>query len=135
VLSFIFNIVIIWGVWALSPCATFLNPLLLHRNMKVPKQVNRHCPRCNKHTVHKVMLSKSRGRSQTHPLSTGGTKRVRMRGQRRGHGNLGKYSKPPKPKMTGKKLSKKTDFRYQCSECKKMSVQRKGIRSKKIELI
>jgi len=113
----------------------FLNPLLFRSHMKVPKQVNRHCPRCNKHTIHKVTLAKSRGRNQSRPMSIGSTMRVRMRGQRRGFGNQGKYSKPPKPKMTGKKLSKKTDFRYQCGECKKMSVQREGIRSKKIELI
>ncbi len=103
--------------------------------MKVPKQVNRHCPRCNKHTPHKVVQSKSRGRNQAHPLSTGAKVRVRRRGERRGDGNLGKYSKPPKPKMTGKKLSKKTDFRYQCTACKKMTVQRKGIRAKKIEMV
>ena len=103
--------------------------------MKFPKQMNRHCPRCNKHTVHKLTQSKNRGRNQANPLSIGSKSRVRRRGERRGTGNLGKYSKPPKPKMTGKKLSKKTDFRYQCSECKKMSVQKKGIRSKKIELV
>src|SRR5512134_3100660 len=103
--------------------------------MKIPKQINRHCPRCNKHTQHKVVQSKNRGRNQAHPLSTGSKKRVRMRGQRRGIGNLGKYSKPPKPKMTGKKLAKKTDFRYQCGECKKMSVQREGQRAKKVELV
>lgn len=97
--------------------------------------MNRHCPRCNKHTPHKVTQAKARGRNQKHPLSIGSKKRVRLRGQRRGVGNLGKYSKPPKPKMVGKKLTKKTDFRYQCGECKKMSVQSSGIRAKKIELI
>jgi ribosomal protein L44E len=115
--------------------ATFLKTFWFRDNMKFPKQVNRHCPRCNKHTVQKVIQSKSRGRNQSHPLSIGSKIRVRLRGQRRGVGNLGKYSKPPKPKMVGKKLSKKTDFRYQCSECKKMSVQRKGFRAKKIELV
>ncbi len=103
--------------------------------MKVPKQMNRHCPRCNKHTLHKVTQSKSRGRNQSHPLSIGSKVRVRLRGERRGSGNLGKYSKPPKPKMTGKKLSKKTDFRYQCTECKKMSVQKGGLRAKKVEFV
>ncbi len=103
--------------------------------MKVPKQINRHCPTCNKHTPHKVLQAKGRGRNQAHPLSSGSTKRVRMRGQRRGFGNKGKYSKPPKPKMTGKKLSRKTDFRYQCSVCKKMHAQKYGIRTKKVELV
>ena len=103
--------------------------------MKIPKQRNRHCPKCNKHTPHKVIQSKARGRNQTHPLSKGSKKRVRLRGERRGTGNLGKYSKPPKPKMTGKKLSKKTDLRYQCGSCRKMSVQNSGIRAKKIEMV
>ncbi len=103
--------------------------------MKVPKQVRRHCPRCNKHTTQKVLLAKNRGRNQRHPLSTGSKKRVRMRGERRGTGNLGKYSKPPKPKMTGKKITKKTDFRYQCTECRKMTPQASGIRAKRVEFI
>jgi len=103
--------------------------------MKVPKQVNRHCPYCNKHTSHKVIQSKNRGRNQSHPLSIGSKVRVRLRGERRGDGNLGKYSKPPKPKMTGKKQSKKSDFRYQCAECRKMHVQKRGIRAKKIEMV
>ncbi|MFH1072690.1 MAG: hypothetical protein V1743_04645, partial [Nanoarchaeota archaeon] len=68
-------------------------------------------------------------------MSFGSNKRVRARGQRRGFGNQGRYSRPTKPKMTGKKLSKKTDFRFTCSVCKKSSAQRYGIRAKKIELI
>lgn len=103
--------------------------------MKIVKARNRHCPFCRKHTEHKVIQNKARGRSQTHPLSLGGTKRVRMRGQRRGAGNLGRYSKPPKPKMTGKKLSKKLDLRYQCSVCKKTHCPSGGIRAKKVEMV
>jgi len=103
--------------------------------MKVPKQVNRHCKRCRKHTPHKVSQNKARGRSTAHPMSYGSVVRVRLRGQRRGFGNLGRFSKPPKPKMTGKKMSKKTDFRYTCSVCGIASVQRKGIRAKKVEMI
>lgn len=103
--------------------------------MKVPKQMNRHCPHCNKHTAHKVIQGKSRGRNQTRPMSAGSKFKVRLRGERRGAGNLGKYSKPPKPKMVGKKLTKKTDFRYQCSECKKMHVQATGIRAKRVEMV
>ena len=103
--------------------------------MKVPKQVKRHCPNCNKHTVQKVTQHKARGRSSAHPLSRGSTRRIRLRGLRRGFGNLGRYSKPPKPKMTGKKMTKKTDFRYTCQECKRTFVQRSGIRTKKVELV
>ena len=103
--------------------------------MNVPKQINRHCPSCNKHTAHKVSINKARSRSSTHPLSRGSNTRIRLRGQRSGHGNLGKYSKPPKPKMTGKKMSKKTDFRYTCGTCGKTHTQRKGFRAKKVELV
>ncbi|PIN72150.1 hypothetical protein COV21_03060, partial [Candidatus Woesearchaeota archaeon CG10_big_fil_rev_8_21_14_0_10_45_5] len=49
----------------------------------------------------------------------------------------GRYSKPAITSwsMAGKKQSKKTDLRYQCTVCKKSSVQRVGKRSKKVELI
>lgn len=103
--------------------------------MKVPKQTNRHCPYCNKHTEHKVMQAKRRGRNAKHPMSFGSTHRVKARGERRGMGNYGRYSKPPKPKMVGKKMTKKTDFRYECSVCKKQHAQSSGIRAKKVELI
>ncbi len=103
--------------------------------MKVPKQVKRHCPKCNKHTTQKVAVNKSRGRSSTHPMSRGSTMRIQLRGERRGFGNLGRYSRPPKPKMVGKKLSKKTDFRYTCPECKRTFTQKEGIRTKKVELV
>ncbi|HII65876.1 TPA: hypothetical protein HA295_03825, partial [Candidatus Woesearchaeota archaeon] len=36
-------------------------------------------------------------------------------------------------KMTGKKATKKTDFRYECKNCKKEHAQKKGIRAKKVE--
>ena len=103
--------------------------------MKIPKQVKRHCPYCRKHTEHKVSQNKARGRSTSHPLGKGSTVRVRLRGQRRGAGNLGRYSRPPKPKMSGKKLSKKLDLRYTCSVCKKTHCQAKGIRAKKVEMV
>lgn len=103
--------------------------------MKIPKVTKRHCPFCKKHTEQKVVQSKNKGRNATHPISKGATKRVRMRGERRGAGNLGRYSKPAKPKMTGKKLTKKLDLRYQCSECKKSHCQSSGIRAKKVEMV
>ena len=100
--------------------------------MKLPKTMKRYCPYCRKHTEHKVMQSKRKGPSA---LTKGSKKRARKRGAARGHGNLGRYSKPAisKWKMTGKKASKKTDLRYECSVCKKQHAQRKEIRSKKVE--
>jgi large subunit ribosomal protein L44e len=103
--------------------------------MKKPKTVKRHCPYCKKHTEHKVLISKKRAKGSAHPLSFGSKHRTRKRGQWRGFGNLGKYSKPPKPKMVGKKLSKKTDFRYQCKVCGKSHSQKDGFRAKKVELV
>ncbi|MFH0867831.1 MAG: 50S ribosomal protein L44e [Candidatus Woesearchaeota archaeon] len=100
--------------------------------MKLPKNMKRFCPHCKKHTLHKVAQNKRRNpRSMTY----GSKLRARRRGQARGIGNMGRYSKPAitKFKMTGKKASKKTDLRYECKECKKQHMQKKGFRSKRIE--
>lgn len=103
--------------------------------MKLPKTIKRFCPYCRKHTEHKVAQAKKRTRSTAHPLSRGSRIRVEKRGRGRGYGNTGKFSKPPKPKMTGKKQSKKTDLRYACNVCKKSHVQKKGFRAKKVEFV
>lgn len=103
--------------------------------MKVPKIKKRYCKKCKKHTEHKVSQAKKRTPGSARPLAKSAKPRT---GFGKGHGNLGKYgSKPPigSFKMTGKKSSKKTDLRYECKECKKISVQRKGIRTKKIEFV
>lgn len=101
--------------------------------MKLPKQTNRFCPHCRKHTPHKVTIAKKRTRGTARPLSRGSKVRIRARGLWRGVGNKGRYSRPPKPKMTGKKQSKKTDIRYECTVCKKMHVRKRGERAKKVE--
>ena len=100
--------------------------------MKLPKTVKRYCPYCKKHTEHSILQAKKKARSS---LSYGSKVRARKRGRARGHGNLGRYSKPAisQFKMTGKKASKKTDLRYQCKECKKQHIQKKGFRAKRIE--
>jgi large subunit ribosomal protein L44e len=103
--------------------------------MKLKKTANRYCPFCRKHTEMKVSLAKKRGRNAAHPLSRGSESRVMRRGLRRGVGNLGRFSKPPKPKMSGKKLSKKSDIRYTCKICNKTHTQRRGFRAKKLELV
>jgi len=102
--------------------------------MKLPKEIRRLCPYCKKHTTHKIIVNKKKNASS---LTYGSKVRARRRGQARGHGNLGRYSKPAVTnfKMTGKKQSKKTDFRYECKECKKQHVQREGFRAKKIEFV
>ena len=100
--------------------------------MKIPKTVKRLCVHCKTHTEHKVMQNKKKAASS---LSYGSKVRARKRGKARGCGNLGRYSKPAVTafKRTGKKLTKKTDLRYECKECKKSSMQRTGIRAKKVE--
>lgn len=106
-----------------------------HDLMKIPKAQKRHCPHCRKHTEHKVTQNKARGRNSSRPLGRHATSRIERRGLRIGVGNLGRYSKPPKPKMSGKKLSKKLDLRYQCADCKKTHCQSGGIRAKKVEMV
>jgi large subunit ribosomal protein L44e len=103
--------------------------------MKIPKEIMRLCPFCKKHTKHAVSQAKRKAPGSTHPLSKGAKSRT---GFGKGTGNLGKIgSKPPitKWKSTGKKITKKTDFRYKCNVCKKSHAQKKGIRAKKVELI
>ncbi len=102
--------------------------------MKIPKTVKRLCKTCKKHTEQKVAQNKKKTASS---LSRGSKYRARKRGLARGAGSLGRYSKPAvtKFKRTGAKTTKKTDLRYTCSTCKKMSSQASGIRAKKVEFI
>ena len=111
---------------------SFLNSSKILILMKMPKLVNRYCPYCKKHTEHNITINKKKNPSS---LTYGSKVRARKRGRARGKGNLGRYSRPAisKFKMTGKKSTKKTDFRYECKVCKKMHVQRQGFRAKKIE--
>lgn len=102
--------------------------------MKIPKAVKRYCPYCKKHTEHKVSQNKKKNPSS---LKRGSKYRARKRGQARGFGNMGRYSKPAisKFKRTGAKTTKKTDLRYECKTCKKTHAQRQGIRAKKVEFV
>lgn len=104
--------------------------------MKIPKQTRRHCPYCNKHTDQSVAEAKRRGRNKTRPMSRGSKNRVQQRGQWRGTGNLGRFSRPPvgARKMTGKKTSSRMDLRYKCKECGKIAVQKRSLRAKKVEI-
>ena len=100
--------------------------------MKIPKAMKRYCPKCKKHTDHKVSQTKKKNpRSMTY----GSKVRAKRRGSARGTGNRGRYSKPAisKFKMTGKKSSKKTDLRYECKSCRKVHAQKRGFRARKVE--
>ena len=102
--------------------------------MKIPKALKRICKYCKKHTEQKVAQNKKR---TARSLSFGSKYRARKRGQARGVGSLGKYSRPAvtKFKRTGAKNTKKTDLRYTCSVCHKVSAQASGIRAKRVEFI
>ena len=100
--------------------------------MKLPKSTNRLCPKCKKHTEHKITVNKKKAASS---LKRGSKYRAKERGLAKGAGNLGRYSKPAvtKFKQTGAKTTKKTDLRYTCSSCKKIHMQKSGIRVKRLE--
>lgn len=102
--------------------------------MKIPKVIRRYCKYCKKHTDQKVSQTKRR---QASSLSRGSKYRARLRGAARGIGNLGRYSKPAvtKFKRTGAKATKKTDLRYACTVCNKMTSQPYGIRAKRVEFV
>lgn len=108
------------------------------QDMKFPKVKKTYCSKCKKHTEHKVALAKRKGLNATHHQTRDSRKRqqLRNRGVGIGSGNSGKYSRPPiaKRKMTGKKLTKKTDFRFTCAECSYIQVQSGGMRLKKVEV-
>jgi ribosomal protein L44E len=98
--------------------------------MKIPKQTNRYCPYCKKKTEQKIKLISTGGKRGT--LKRGSKDRAKLRGQNRGIGNKGKYSKPAVSKFKRKsKTTKKTNKMYTCKECGKSKYQKKGQRAGK----
>ena len=100
--------------------------------MKLPKNVSRYCKKCKKHTLHKISIVKGKERGS---LKRGSIERAQKRGRGIGYGNLGRWGSKPaltKFKMTGAKTSKKTNLKYTCDVCGKSSLQRYGIRAKKV---
>src|SRR3989344_8837849 len=99
--------------------------------MKLKKTTKRYCPFCRKHTQQKISIVKSG--SKRGSLKRGSIQRATKRSVP-GTGNKNRWgSKPAKPKRTGAKTSKKTNIKYTCSVCKKSTLQKKGIRAKKVE--
>ncbi|MEK6847985.1 MAG: hypothetical protein AABX50_02595 [Nanoarchaeota archaeon] len=97
--------------------------------MKLPKTVNRFCPYCNEKTKQKIKLVGTGGKRGT--LTRGSKSRARLRGQSRGIGNKGKYSKPAVSKFKRKsKTTKKTNIMYICEKCGKAKY-RQGRRNKR----
>ncbi len=102
--------------------------------MKIPKNKKTYCPKCKKHTEHKVTEAKKKTPNSAHPMSYGSKKRAKRRG-RLNSGSMGRYSKPAlsKWRMTGRKQTKKVDLRYQCMGCKKMHISGSAWRAKRVE--
>jgi ribosomal protein L44E len=86
--------------------------------MKLPKKTNRYCPYCNKKTEQKISLLSTGTKRGT--LKWGSLARMKKRGQNRGAGNKGRYSK--KAIKSWKRKSKTTTRKviiYTCAICKK----------------
>jgi ribosomal protein L44E len=99
--------------------------------MKIPKTTKRYCPYCRKKTEQKIKIVSTGAKRGT--LTRGSKSRARLRGQSRGIGNKGKYSKPAVSKFKRKtKTTKKTNIMYTCKECGKSKYQKKGKRTSKI---
>jgi len=98
--------------------------------MKIPKTTKRYCPYCKKQTEQKIKIVSTGGKRGT--LTRGSKSRAKLRGQSRGIGNKGKYSKPAVSKFKRKtKTTKKTNIMYTCKECGK-SKYRQGRRNKRV---
>jgi len=103
--------------------------------MKIVKKRNKYCKFCRKYTSQEVSIAKKKERGA---LKKGSIKRAKKRGRGRSFGNVGRWGSKPaisKFKRTGAKSSKKTDLRYKCKVCNKISIQKEGKRTKKVELI
>jgi ribosomal protein L44E len=102
--------------------------------MKIPKELNRYCSHCRKHTIQVVTTAKQKSRSASHPLSRGSPTRVEMRGLQ-GIGNWGKRSKKGAKDWKRKtKVTKRITIMYKCKVCGKMKGIKKARRSSRIEI-
>lgn len=104
--------------------------------MKLPKETNRYCPKCKKHTKHKVGTAKQKSRSATRPMSRGSASRMKSRGLRGGYGNKPKGgSKPAIKKWKRKtKMTRRLTLTYTCDECGKTKMAARSIRAGRIEI-
>ncbi len=98
--------------------------------MKLPKESNRYCPYCRKHTAQVVATAKQRSRSSMHPNSRGSPSRINSRSLQ-GIGNWGKRSKKGAKDWKRKtKVTKRIQLLYKCKVCGKMKGIKKAIRIK-----
>ncbi len=91
--------------------------------MKYPKEVNAYCPKCNKHTKHKVKLV---SKGKTRSMAQGQRKHVRK---------LKGYGGKRAGEKTVKKHGKRQVIMLECQTCKKKQPRVLGSRTvKKLEL-
>ena len=103
--------------------------------MKLPKETNRYCPTCRKHTSQTIATAKQKARSASYPLSRGSPSRSFMRGLTSGYGNLGKRSKKGAKDWKRKtKVTKRISVLYKCKVCGKIKGIKTAIRSGRIEI-
>lgn len=100
-------------------------------NIKVPKEVMRHCPSCKKHTLQKVEQVKTAGRRSGSALKQGTRRKSAYLHQG--------YGGSPYPKIEhgvkfGAKTSHKIMLRYLCNDCGKKNQARTANRAKKFEI-
>ncbi len=102
--------------------------------MKLPKETNRYCPYCKKHTKQTVMTAKQKSRSSMHPMSRGSPARIKLRGLQ-GIGNWGKRSKKGAKDWKRKtKITKRISVQFKCKTCGKIKGMSKAIRAGRIEI-
>ena len=105
--------------------------------MEHPQRVKRFCKHCREHHEMKVSEAKERGRNRARPNSRFTERRMKKRGVNRGAGNKGKFSKPPISawRGTGRKRSDKSDLRFECTECGKITVQQNSFRTTDLRIV
>ena len=89
--------------------------------MLVPRNQNKFCPSCAKHTPHKLDFNKKH------------KKRKDSIGERRFQKKFKGYGSFPKPMPSGKKPTQRQDLRYKCGTCNKMHTVANAFRVKKFE--
>ena len=96
---------------------------------RIPDKIKVYCRKCQTHIEGKVKQEKGGRRSGGMNWS-----HRRQKHRRRGHGNLGRYSKKPvtQTKMASK-TSKKIDLRITCPDCGKVAVMNRP-RAKRYEI-
>ncbi|MHA1563571.1 MAG: 50S ribosomal protein L44e [Promethearchaeota archaeon] len=98
----------------------------------MPKNKRIHCPKCQKHTPHKVNIYK-KGKDRI--MAHGGKDRIMAHGKRRYNRKKAGYGSQPKPIQHNQaKVNKKTTPLYKCAVCGHVQVG-KAQRLKKFEIL